>query len=172
MTSKEPHLILFGFPGVGKTTLAKYLSSSYDVPYFDTDELVEKIIGKKRKEVPLELFRSTENEVVSTLPKRPPSVISLGGGTLLSSNNKEILATIGNLVYLHLDLEVLKSRWKTGALPSFVKNEEEFYKERLKHYQSIAADKIDMTDLSLDEAAKEALTLWKSYGKQFFRTDF
>jgi len=165
MTSKKLHLILFGFPGAGKTTLAKHLSSSYDIPYFDTDELVEKVIGKKRKEVPLELFRSIENQIVTALPKKPPSVISLGGGTLLSSNNKEILVTIGKLVYLHLDLDVLKTRWKTGALPSFVKNEEEFYKERLKHYQSIAADMIDMTNLSLDEAAKTAFALWRPHGE-------
>jgi len=170
MLSKQQHLVLFGFPGSGKTTLAQHLFSSYKIPCFDTDQLVEKQLGCKRREVPLEMFRNVESEVIATLPMTPPSVISLGGGTLLSEKNKEMLLKMGKLVYLHLDRETLMARWKKGALPSFVKNEEEFYKQRLEHYHSLKTDQIDMTNLSLDEAAKTALALWRPYGKQFLRT--
>ena len=117
-------------------------------------------MGCKKTEIALEAFRKAETEVICALPKEPPGVISVGGGALLLKQNREALRAIGKFVYLHCDLTVLQSRWKAGCLPSFVKDEDAFYRERLAHYQSIAAEKIDMTDLPLEQAAERALQLW------------
>jgi shikimate kinase len=140
--------------------VGKYIHAERGVAHLDTDELVEKRLGCT--EVAVELFRKVETEVICALPKEPPCVISVGGGALLAEQNRERLRAIGKLVYLYCDKMVLQLRWKAGCLPSFVKDEEAFYRERLMHYESIAADRIDVSALSVEEAANQVLELWKS----------
>ncbi len=166
----HPHLILLGFPGSGKSTLARHLANHFDVPCLDIDTLVENLHGQNlsSKEITqkegLETFRSLEKRVVLSLPRSPPSIIATGGGTALDPDNLTHLRNIGMLLFLHVDHATLQERWKSGSLPSFVKNSAAFYDERLPRYQAIDCKKIDLSGKTPEEATAEITHLWSPHG--------
>ena len=41
----EPNLILAGFMGTGKSALGRQLAYRWQRPFFDTDDLIEKLAG-------------------------------------------------------------------------------------------------------------------------------
>ncbi len=87
------HLYLTGFMGSGKTAVGVILSRRLNIPFIDTDALIEKKIGcsindifSQKGEV---YFRECEREIIRDLPSYP-SVVSVGGGAILSFANREI----------------------------------------------------------------------------------
>ena len=45
------HVILIGFMGCGKSSVGKELAGELDVPFLDTDEMIEKQTGRKISEI-------------------------------------------------------------------------------------------------------------------------
>ena len=133
-------MILFGFQHCGKSTFGAKLAKHLQKPFLDTDLLIEERVGDFRKlwrEDP-EQFRRVEREVVQTLPQ--DAVIALGGGTILDRDNQEHLETLGPLVYLQVEKEVLKARYEDPL------SVEKIYAKRLPLYEAISARIIDPED--------------------------
>ncbi len=85
MSGKGLHIVLIGFMGSGKTTVAKILAERLGRPLLDTDQ---EVIDKEKMSI-AEIFeqkgetyfRKTESEVLqSVLQSEKPSIISTGGG--------------------------------------------------------------------------------------------
>ena len=89
-------IILLGYMGCGKSTIAKLLAEKVSLPYLDLDEIIEKKEKSTVKNIFSEkgeiYFRKLEHDIFSDLMKNQDSfILSLGGGTPCYANNHELL---------------------------------------------------------------------------------
>jgi shikimate kinase len=89
-------IILLGYMGCGKSTIAKLLATKVGLPHLDLDEIIEKrenaTIKKLFSNKGELYFRKVEHEILSDLMNNQESfVLSLGGGTPCYANNHEVV---------------------------------------------------------------------------------
>lgn len=89
-------IIILGYMGAGKSTIAQQLAQQLNLPYYDLDHEIEKQQQKKITTLFAEkgevFFRKIEHQVLhQLLNKDEKSIISLGGGTPCYANNHEVL---------------------------------------------------------------------------------
>jgi shikimate kinase len=99
------HLWLTGFMGAGKTTTGRRLARLLNMPFSDTDAEIERehgpiagifaAAGEGR-------FRSLESSLIATLAAGPAAVAAVGGGAVLSSENRALMRSAGAIVYLSI----------------------------------------------------------------------
>lgn len=108
--NQKQNIVLIGMPGVGKTTMAKYLSKVLNREYVDTDEIIEQRYGfidqifKKEKE---RGFRDKEEEVIKDVSKMTNKIISLGGGAVERDINYQRIKQNGYIILLERNLDEL-----------------------------------------------------------------
>jgi len=105
---------LIGLMGVGKTTLGRNFAKSLSIDFFDSDEEIVKRAGISIREI-FELsgekkFRDIEKRVIAELLKRPPMVLSTGGGAFIFNNTREMLTSNSLTVWLRAEPETLLAR--------------------------------------------------------------
>lgn len=107
------NIYLTGFMACGKTTVGRLLALRLGRPLVDTDALIEQRTGKKIatifKHNGEDCFRALERQVVTELGRQNGLIVSLGGGAVLSSQNRDILRR-GIWVFLDLPWAVLRQR--------------------------------------------------------------
>lgn len=105
---------LVGLPGCGKTTVGRQLARRLRVPFLDTDQHIEDLIGCSiRSFFELEgeeRFRELEASVVEELTARAAGVLSTGGGVVLREANRRRLRACTHVVYLNSSPEELFRR--------------------------------------------------------------
>lgn len=89
-------LILCGYMGSGKTTIARLLAKSTGLTYIDLDEVIEQKTGKTISQLFEEggeiKFRKLEHQCLNEVVNGSGGfVLSLGGGTPSYANNHEVL---------------------------------------------------------------------------------
>lgn len=108
------NIILCGFMGCGKTTLAKRLSQKLNMELIDTDEEIIKAEGKPISEIFAQngedYFRNLETELIKKLSTEKGRVISLGGGLAANKNNHPYLKAAGTVVLLDCGIETTLKR--------------------------------------------------------------
>lgn len=119
-TGPGTHLVLVGLPGAGKTTVGRLLAGLLERPFVDLDELIEERVGMPIPRIFAargeEYFRRFEHEVTKSLPTRPPSVISPGGGWIESPANLRVVRPPSWIVYLLVSPEDAFARMKDLAV--------------------------------------------------------
>jgi shikimate kinase len=109
-------IILLGYMGCGKSTIAKLLANSTSISYLDLDEIIEKNEKSSIKNIFSEkgeiYFRKLEHQIFANLINNQDSfVLSLGGGTPCYSNNHEFLKFGGVIsIYLSASIPTLYER--------------------------------------------------------------
>lgn len=109
-------IILLGYMGSGKSTIAKLLSKSLSFDCVDLDEIIEKEQHLTVKEIFQQkgeiYFRKMEHDVLKRLLHASGNtIISLGGGTPCYANNMELLhAKNTTSVYLKTSIDSLYQR--------------------------------------------------------------
>lgn len=95
---------LVGLPGSGKSTVGKQLSRRLSLPFFDSDQVIERQLGCSIREYfdreGEERFRDIESEVIDSLTSGSSGVVSTGGGAVLRSENRSRLHNRTLVVYL------------------------------------------------------------------------
>ena len=104
-----PKLILIGPPGAGKSSIGRQLSKVLEVPFRDTDVLVEEKAGKKISDIFVadgeSAFRKIEREVVLKEISTGDGVLALGGGSVLDEEVAEKLESLkSNVIYLEVSI--------------------------------------------------------------------
>jgi shikimate kinase len=114
MLSLKQHITLIGFMGSGKTRLGKKLAKVLGLPFFDTDQLIEKQEQNTISEIFARHgeahFRRLESNLVQELMSLPPAVIATGGGLPCYLSNLEKLKKMGIIIYLHRPAKELTKR--------------------------------------------------------------
>ena len=144
---KKNNISLIGFMGCGKSSVGRILAASMNWRFIDSDEEIEKkegmTIDRIFKEKGESFFRTREKMMVEKLRGLKGTVFSWGGGTVLDSENRNILREHSLVVFLFSTLEsCLKRLGSEGrpllAGPDMEKKAERLYEERKKFYFSQA----------------------------------
>jgi shikimate kinase len=99
------HLWLTGFMGAGKTTTGRRLARILRMPFADTDVEIERehgAISDIFETAGESRFRVLEADAIAALARRPPSVIAVGGGAVLSAENRTMMRSGGAIVHLSI----------------------------------------------------------------------
>lgn len=165
----EPEwMILCGPMGAGKTSAGEIAAAKLSLPFYDLDEMVEEKAGKTIPAVFAERgeagFRALETQTLRDALMKEAGVLSLGGGTLLSEENRRLLQKTSARIYLRARPIALAQRLKDAddrPLLQGARSEEEktdrlakLLSEREEGYEAFANYRIETDDLRVFEVAE------------------
>jgi shikimate kinase len=181
-----PRLILTGFMGTGKSSIAPILARRLAWPYIDSDEVLVARAGKPIAAIfeseGEAQFRKLEREVIADLardqPRCPqsgnplPTVIATGGGALMDDANYRALNHAGVIICLSARPEVIarrveRSRARRPKLLEGGKPLRERIAELMEQRKGVyarAAAIVDTSDLSVERAADQVLAVFIKHG--------
>jgi len=171
---KSNNIVLIGFMGVGKGSVAREVIKHSDYITIDTDDMIESMQNKKIKDIFAQegeaYFRKIESDVAAWLESSVKNtLISTGGGFYKQENLKKI----GTVVFLDSPFEKIIKRikhhpnaskkLKKRPLLRDLKKAKELYEERRPEYLKVADIVIDVTKKSALECSKELLKKVKAH---------
>ena len=90
--------------GSGKSTSGRTLATYWQIPFYDTDAMVEACTGISIAQLFAEkgeaIFRNYEQKVLRTIPLAAASVVATGGGLPCYADNAAWMLTNGLTLYL------------------------------------------------------------------------
>lgn len=105
-----------GLPGSGKSTAGRQLARRLQLPFFDSDHVIEERLGYPIRVAfdrdGEESFRKLEESVIDELSQISRAVISTGGGAVLRPATRQRLRERSYVVYLNSSPEELARRLK------------------------------------------------------------
>lgn len=167
-------IILLGYMGCGKSTIANKLSKIIEIPFVDLDKKIEEKVNlsindifEKYGEI---YFRKLEREVfIELLNSSENLIIGLGGGTPCYANNHELLKGDNVVsVYLKASIETLFNRLahNKSKRPLIADKSEGEMKEFIaKHlfdrsyYYNQAQYKVVVDDKTIDQTVSDIVTI-------------
>ena len=161
------NIVLIGYRGTGKSTIAKILGQRQGRTVISTDAEIVKETGQSIPEIVEQFgwdhFRELETQLCRKLKDHNDLVIDTGGGLILKEDNVKILQTNGKLIWLTADVPTIVNRISgdtqrpsLSGTKSFVEEIEEILKERTPKYQA-AADHTVPTDQASPQSIAESI---------------
>ncbi len=165
---KKNNIILIGFMGVGKGTVARALVKKSNMFAIDTDDLIESMENRKIKKI-FEVegepyFRNLEKKTALWLENSVrDTIISTGGGFYKQEN----INKIGKVVYLKSSFQGILDRINNAPNAAnklkkrpLLQNMEEalkLYDSRAKEYEKVAKIIVDVENKDIKDIVKEIL---------------
>ena len=165
---KKNNIILIGFMGVGKGTVARALVKKSNMFAIDTDDLIESMENRRIKKI-FEVegepyFRALEKKAALWLEKSVfDTIISTGGGFYKQEN----INKIGKVVYLKSSFQGILDRINNAPNAEnklkkrpLLQNMEEalkLYHLRAKEYEKVAKIIVDVENKDIKDIVKEIL---------------
>jgi len=151
------NIILIGFMGTGKDIIGREVARKSGMGFFSTDEFIElkenktvNIIFDKYNE---DHFRKLEKDAVLTMKNLRNIVVATGGGTIIDKENRKILQSMGEVIHLDAELNVIEDRIRDDLHRPLIrgkKNIRKLYEERKNLYD---CGKLTIDTSSRDPAA-------------------
>ncbi len=114
LSGMEKGVVLIGFMGAGKSSIGRLLAQRLDLPWRDTDPLIEEAAGMKISDIFAaygeDVFRDMEHDTLRELLRHGPAVYSTGGGIVGREDNWSLLRQLGTVVYLRATPDTLFER--------------------------------------------------------------
>ncbi|MFI7141052.1 shikimate kinase [Streptomyces massasporeus] len=165
-----PLVVLVGPMGVGKSTVGQLLAERLGVSYRDTDDDIVAEQGRTIAEIFVDegesAFRAIEKTAVRRALGEHDGVLALGGGAILDSDTRALLAG-QRVAYLSMDVEeAVKRTGLNTARPLLAVNPRKQWRELMearRHLYEEVATAVVATDgrtpEEVTEAALDALEL-------------
>ena len=168
------NIILIGFMGVGKGSVAREVVKHSEYIAIDTDDLIESMENRKIKAIfeqeGEKYFRKLEKHIAKWLEKSVKNtLISTGGGFYKQENLKRI----GTIVLLDSPFDAIITRikehpnaakkLKKRPLLADLKAAKKLYEARRPEYLKLADIVIDVTNKNAQECSKELLKKVKKH---------
>ncbi|RBQ27478.1 shikimate kinase [Arcobacter sp. CECT 9188] len=165
---KNNNIILIGFMGVGKGTVARALVKESNMYSIDTDDLIESMENRRIKKIFSQdgepYFRNLEKKTALWLESSVQNtIISTGGGFYKQEN----LQDIGLVIYLKSSFEGILKRIKKAPNAKnklrkrpLLQNKKEalkLYNTRALEYGKVANIIVDVENRDLQDIVKEIL---------------
>lgn len=113
------HFFITGFMASGKTYWAQQMALACNLPCIDLDDFIEEQIGlpiatffEQQGEAAFRALESTCLQAISSLPST--HIISCGGGTSCSAENKALMKQTGFIIYIDEDIHQIIARLQVG----------------------------------------------------------
>ena len=167
MTAGSPsppkNIVLIGFMGSGKSSIARELSGALGYPMIDTDALIVERAGKPIRDIFAQegedAFREMESTVLRELEESlpPHHIIATGGGTIGRAANREILRRMGFVVWLVVSAEEIIKRTENSRERPLLNNDNQMetinrlLDERRELYRATAHQEIETDELTFPE---------------------
>ena len=161
------NIMLIGFMGTGKSTIAEKLKQQLKVEQIEMDALIAEEAGMSIPDIFEKFgeahFRDLETRMLEKFKEKRPVVVSCGGGVVLRDENIEIMKGQGKIVLLTATPQTIYERVKNNNdRPVLNGNMNVEYignlLEKRKARYEMAADIVIATDgKNVDEICKEIL---------------
>lgn len=160
---RRQNVVLIGFMGAGKSSVARLVARDLAFECVDTDDLVveharmpiPRVFAKRGEEA----FRDLETAALLSLVERDGLVISTGGGIVLREANRKHLRATGFIVWLSASVDATYNRVRHNRrrpllrVPDPMATIAEMMAARAPLYRECADLHIDTTKLNMDEIA-------------------
>lgn len=166
------HVILIGFKHVGKSLIGHHLANKLDKSFIDLDYEIEKLYEEEYGEMRTcrhimqeqgeRFFRTLESKALARILPSEPSVISLGGGTLLSEPNQKLVQDQILLLVEAPHGVVFERIMVEGRPPFFDPNKDPYesftflWNERNKIFKQLTPCTVDNSN-TIEEAVNQAI---------------
>lgn len=145
MNLKNRNIILIGMPGSGKSTIGVVLAKSLGYNFIDSDIVIQEKLGRRLWEVidsvGKDEFNRIEGEINCDIDPEL-AVISTGGSAIYSEKAMKHFKNIGTVVFLDVDLKIIKRRLgdlkRRGISMKEGETIEDIYRERINLYRKYA----------------------------------
>ena len=170
------NIYLIGFSGTGKTNSGRQAANLLGWQFFEMDDRIEEVSGKKIPEIfgseGETRFREIETGVLKEAAAETGLVVSTGGGVPTIEENRRIMAETGVVIRLTASPETIHSRLRGSAgqrgraLRPLLGSEapvdrvRELLAERESAYSSADAE-IDTEGKRHDEVAQLIVAAWR-----------
>lgn len=162
--AEKRNIFLIGPMGAGKSTIGRQLAQMLGMEFMDSDSVIEERAGADIDwifDVEGEAgFRKREERIINELTQGQGIVLSTGGGSILSKENRNVLSARGIVIYLETTIDKQFERTQRDKKRPLLQNDnprktlEELAKIRNPLYEEIA----DITLQTDDQAAKLVAT--------------
>jgi shikimate kinase len=162
-------IILIGPPGSGKSTIGRAISRKLNMPFTDTDDLIEARTGTSISQIFIDKgepwFRELEKEVLKEELAKVKGVLSLGGGAPLSDLAQDLLRKSESAV-VYLDVSLATAAPRVGFnrdRPLLMNNPrgtwQELMDKRRPIYEALATHIVKVDDRAPKDIVDEIVRL-------------
>jgi shikimate kinase len=174
-------LVLIGYRGTGKTTVARELARRLSWRCVDLDDEIERAAGKSIAEIFAQdgeaAFRDLESAALARCAEQEQIVLATGGGIVLRGTNRRKLRKVcergGHVVWLRASAETILARMTAdastasrrpnltpdGGLQEIV----ELLGQRTAFYEQCASSTVDTEGWTPEQVADEILAALAPY---------
>ncbi|MDE6314703.1 MAG: AAA family ATPase [Lachnospiraceae bacterium] len=167
MAGIDFNIMLIGFMGTGKSTIANMLKEKLQVEQIEMDTLIAQEAGMSISKIfetfGEEHFRDLETEMLRKFQEKKPVVVSCGGGVVLRDENIHIMKGQGKIVLLTAEPDTIYERVKnSNARPILNGNMNVEYisslmEKRRARYESAADITVATDGKTVEEICQEII---------------
>ncbi len=139
-------VVLIGMMGAGKSTVGRHLADTLGLPFFDSDDEIEKAADMSVSDIfskhGEKEFRRVERRVIERLISGEALVLATGGGAFMDLETRELLKRNATTIWLRADLDLLWRRVsRRGGRPLLKQpNPKKVLRELLKQRAPVYAE--------------------------------
>lgn len=167
MDRLNSNIVLIGFMGTGKSTIAEFLKNTLNMEVVEMDQLIATREGMSISKIfeihGEEYFRDLETNLLIEMQSKSNVVISCGGGTPMRERNVAEMKKNGNVVLLTAKPETILERVKDNHDRPLLENNknvsyiEELLEKRRPKYEAAADFVIETDQKSAAEICEEII---------------
>jgi len=170
------NIVLIGYRGTGKSTIARILSQKLNKKLYVLDALISYSAGMSTQKIVekwgWKRFREMETfQIKHVVNKAKNAIIDCGGGVILNPDNINCLKENGKIILLSVPIEIILKRIRPDsnrpalkAGLSFEDEQKQVLEERAPLYQKAADLVFETSSGSPEEKADQIIQTLAEYG--------